>query len=493
MFQSSGRALGASANHTFWLRASPFICALDAVALVVRLLTYCFLLEKTTTPGKAMLIIGADRFNAGTNNTAFIPTISRLVPFLCSVAPLVSLFGSWGKMKWTVAWAWMYIASYAVMEIVMRLARYATVKVQEAAADFELEGLVGRDEENGETAHKDSAEDTSGEGEGSSEGKEINEEDVVVRSTEPEPAARSNRTDLEAANEVDPVTSARLLYLNGKLDYVDGRLLRLGGILHAIFLCWAFLDLAQPFLESNLLASEGAWTGARQGLSIPMMFVALFAIMFIPMIGMFIAFLILYGLWNALLFSCPSAIESTANILIQIVQPVISVIEKYRIVGYALLVVGGAICALPVLIIWVVLTGYVSEFLWSSVSIAVYELICVAIVMLIPLGMICLVVHFLVASGAKKYEPLSSRLGVSQYLEEWGVSLLTAVLITFTVSILWYKVRYASFEHGKWVDNWQGIVDANSNQTHSSVNTFDPPVTPDIIDFPMDIPPAVIG
>jgi hypothetical protein len=47
MFQPVGRVLGSPANNIGWLRASPFICALGALALVLRLLAYCALLHAT--------------------------------------------------------------------------------------------------------------------------------------------------------------------------------------------------------------------------------------------------------------------------------------------------------------------------------------------------------------------------------------------------------------------------------------------------------------
>lgn len=149
MLQPVGRVLGSSAFNSVWLRASPIICALDTLTLIVRLLAYCIFPRVTLR--EALLIIGKDRFDEdevdhGSRRTTITTTL-RHVGFFLSILPPIYIIGSWGQFRWTVAWVWMYFASYIVLEIASQLARHELSMPDYTAMDFELESLREADDD----------------------------------------------------------------------------------------------------------------------------------------------------------------------------------------------------------------------------------------------------------------------------------------------------------------------------------------------------------
>lgn len=454
MFQPVGRVLGSPANNTGWLRASPFICALGALALVLRLLAYRALLHVTVTPRKAMSIIGMDYFDKyGTDHvsqkTTTIATISRRIIFLISLLPLIYVFGSWREIKWTVAWACMFIASYLVSEIVMQIARHVLEETPEDATGFELEAFI-EDDDDDETPHtgrEDTMDEVSDEDQamkGNVQGEslesasmkyaidqtanEVKDIKDIDGSTVPQPeptgsANRTNPSDLEAAKDNntkydDPFTSARLSSMKHALDYCDRVLLKLGCTLHAIFVYWAYLDLMQPLLESNILSSTGSWVFLRFIISLPILFFAIFVILF---------------LMGALLFSLPGAI---AGALVSFLSNLLGrTFVAYPIVltiGVVILVVSFGAC-------WggaIFLFFYTETQQGQKYVFWVSELTTVEVGLLLLFWLTCRTLHSLLKLAVRGWFTLSKKLKVSWYLDEMGVSALTGVLISFTVSIL---------------------------------------------------------
>ncbi|KAL1893719.1 hypothetical protein Sste5346_006220 [Sporothrix stenoceras] len=167
MAQPAGRLLGVSAVSSIWLRASPVVCALDALSVIVRCLVYCVLLR--ATPRQALVLVGTERFSdadtsddaspssteRGTTSRitavakATISMIIRLAGFALGIVPLVELiwFEPGGQdARWTAAWAWMFVAAYVLLEVVAAVYRWEQAQPQYTAADFELgevEGLQG--------------------------------------------------------------------------------------------------------------------------------------------------------------------------------------------------------------------------------------------------------------------------------------------------------------------------------------------------------------
>lgn len=162
MSQPVGRVLGVSAFHSVWLRASPIICALDALGFTFRFLTYCALLH--AAPREVMLIIGMNRFDKaetehGHRKTTITATMLRLFGFFLGILPPAYMVGVWGDMRGTVAWACMYAGSYLVLEIASHLVKKELSKLHYAPVDFELDEIV--DEPDGdEMSQTDSTEDT---------------------------------------------------------------------------------------------------------------------------------------------------------------------------------------------------------------------------------------------------------------------------------------------------------------------------------------------
>ncbi|KAL5352134.1 hypothetical protein ACLOAV_002079 [Pseudogymnoascus australis] len=143
ILQPVGRVLGASAYHGTWLRASPFMCALDTVSLVIRLLAYCAFVHGA--PRNVILAIRRDRFENFESNYSretMFETIRRLLEFLFSTCPLIYAWGARSEIKWTVAFALMYIASFVALETIMQLTKYLHSVAPKAASDIKLQTIV---------------------------------------------------------------------------------------------------------------------------------------------------------------------------------------------------------------------------------------------------------------------------------------------------------------------------------------------------------------
>ncbi|OBT77362.1 hypothetical protein VF21_03394 [Pseudogymnoascus sp. 05NY08] len=352
MYQPAGRVLGASPYNGAWLRASPFICALDAVAIVVRSLAYCALLPGA--PRNVLFAIRRDRFDefkSSHDQETIFETMPRLLEFMMSTWPLVYAWGSRGEIKWTMAWAWMYLAPFVVLEVIMELTRHLRLEAPKAtsdielqitvsAADFELEAsaadedyedddeapLIKRTKDTTDGASdvamestrtkyassetdirkKDITDDNSStaiqgqsSGPAGRDGEDDNDSSApLFQEQSTKSAIRAGATDLEAANgsqDDNPLMLARFLRFKIFLDYCDTALLGIGCILHVIFIYWAFLDFIHPYL-GNSIRSTSTWSFPIHLVSMPMTVLVLFTIMALGFFVMFLLYLLVYGL-----------------------------------------------------------------------------------------------------------------------------------------------------------------------------------------------------
>ncbi|KAF1814122.1 hypothetical protein P152DRAFT_471913 [Eremomyces bilateralis CBS 781.70] len=514
MTQPVGRVLGFSVSHSFWLRASPFICAFDVLALAIRFLTYCVVLR--ATPRKAMLIIGMDRFDEAkidhsVRKTARIATILRLFGFFLSILPLTYVVGAWGDIRWTVAWAWLYAASYVILEIASQLARSELSKPQYTPMDFELDEIV-EESDDGETSHADSTEEAAEEdsdqakplkdetqdrpegsastkykpgrtgsetgsiydesnsstadqvgftasastehllGEGIDGSQRTNDDDgSTLAQAETTESTNEGPPDLEAAKNsysehANPVTSPRSLALRQAHAAMDETLFKWCQLLHTIFLYWAFLDLIQPFLNRHILASS-SWEAPIFLLSLPL----IYACLFFAMLG-------LLGGWH-IMSKLVTALVTFARLYL---PPCMQV--------YASKVVTTVYYGLCVLLLLAgSLAGFfiVEHLLLSEYMVWLYGLLSVEAVVLAVFCSVCFGLYILLKFAAEASTGVKEKLGVSGYLDEDGVALLTVVLVTFTVSILWYRFRYASAAH--WTQDWRDALVVNTTTTNSTM------------------------
>ena len=546
MIQPVGRVLGISVFHSVWLRASPITCALDVLGFTFRLLTYCALLH--ATPRKAMLIIGMDRFDEaeidhGVRKTMIFATIVRVFGFFGTLL-LTYVVGAWGGISWTVTWAWMYAASYVVLEIASQLARRELSKPH-TPADFELDE-VAEDPDDGEISYADSTEETADvandrarplkdetqtkpagsastkykPGRTNSEVGSLHDEDDVspvdledftaalastkypyllypylrgeamegdqrikddgdsstlaqaessikvnragrmqddiddstlAQAETTEPTNESNPSNLEAAKNskskyADPVTSPRLPILQHALARMDVILLRWGCLFHVIFLYWAFLDLIQPSLNRHILSSR-SWETPLFYLSLPFIFACLFLTLIVGLIIGFFIWILVQALVAIVNLCLPTSIQQGASAVVTIVFIGLGAIGwwvSWGHVGYAIM-----------------------RLLASDYMLWVYKLISMEVVVLLIFLLICFGLYNLLLLATKKSMGMKEKLGVSRYLEWDGVALLTSVIVTFTVSILWYRFRYASSAH--WVQDWRDALVVNTTVTNSTM------------------------
>lgn len=97
----------------------------------------------------------------------------------------------------------------------------------------------------------------------------------------------------------------------------------------------------------------------------------------------------------------------------------------------------------------------------------VYQLMAAEVVVLLILFFICFSLYLLLKFASEASTAVKEKFGVSGYLGKDGVTLLTCVLVTLTVSILWYRLRYASSAH--WAQDWRDALAVNTTATNSTM------------------------
>ncbi|CAK7242835.1 MAG: hypothetical protein STHCBS139747_004338 [Sporothrix thermara] len=326
MAQPAGRLLGVKDVNSVWLRASPLLCALNALAVLVRSCVYCVALG--VAPQQAVVLIGTDRFqtstsmSASTATTTAISTAVRLAGFGIGLVPLGAMmwFEPGGnEARWTAAWAWMFVGSYIVLEIVIQVCSWAQRQAQTqpkyTAVDFELDdvdsvdnmdnvdnvdnvdNLVKTEAESqeaieavsetdrcvtydaasvyaeSETTLNDDMTAAPDDGDGSSDaagllwGSNINTTSTTAAITAVSPIqdVEANRSHPYETSR-DPSAHPRLPLVNALLAHFDMACLALGCLAQAALLYWAFLDLVQPQINAHMLAvdvhKDEGWSNA---------------------------------------------------------------------------------------------------------------------------------------------------------------------------------------------------------------------------------------
>lgn len=513
MNQPAGRVLNASPYNGYWLRASPFICALDAIALIVRLLVYCALLHGD--PRKAMLVIRRDRFGefeSKHDQETIFKTMPRFLAFLLTAWPLGYAWRARSEIKWTMAWAWMYIASFVVLEVIVQLTRHLRLKPNDASDAFKsnkdtmkrasdevshkaMESTrVKHAMAEADTKEKDMKDDNNSivvQGQTCELANRIGQDDndnptPLIYGKSEKSTIRTRASDIEAANDGqddNPLTSARFLRFKVMFGFCDTALLRIGCTLHVIFIYWAFLDILHPYL-GNSIRSTDTWSFPIYLVSFPMLVLVLFIIMGLSFLVMFLLYLLVAGLATGLAFMVRrlrSSYHTTVrewmdryptvqNIMARITTTIhewadkavtwfLAVTERHHLISNVIVVLTVGPCLVGLFIIWSIVSIVISEILWTEYTIWVYELISTEAVVLLIFGLVCYGVRAQLKRLGKKNFPSNENSKASLYLDEIGVSLLTGVLISFVVLALWYRFRYPYFDVWKWRDNWREYLD----------------------------------
>lgn len=557
MAQPAGRLLGTPAMHSAYQRASPILCALDALALIVRCIAYCVVLR--ATPRQALVLIGTDRFvepeseseggDAGsgapeteadttvvssergtTSRLALMMrtatmTAVRLAGFGLGVVPLVGLTVQPAEhaARWTAAWGWMFVSSYVLLELAALVHRWEMAKPQYTPADFELEVVLPNDPPSAEEgddgddddelsctemaagprgsdvltdvgreeAGQDETTDLLRYRDTDDEGRTPNRTEGVgydgsvlapaINTTPPTLVpgpSSSDERDLEAAKVVeedntaypyeynDLATHPRLPALNTNLARVDSLCLWVGWPLHTVLLYWAFLDLVQPLINANILAVDvdhGSGWEIATSWNIPLSYLRLpFTFgceMLILVLGFVLGWVVMQSfiaIGNLVVAQLPQSVRTCR-------QGTVELIIKLG---------SGALCGLTLFISVFAGFPYIGKALLSPHMLWVWSMLSLeTVVFLLFLGG-CFVFYLLLkgaaaAAKAKWAEHNSSLLRQSfQYIQEDGVALLSVVLLTLLLSLLWYRFRFTESAH--WAQNWRDALVANVTSTNGT-------------------------
>ncbi|CAK7203195.1 hypothetical protein SEUCBS139899_005926 [Sporothrix eucalyptigena] len=544
MAQPAGRLLGVSTVNSVWLRASPLLGALDALAVLVRGAVYCFALG--ASPRQAVVLLGSDRFEPSTEVlSSALPTSEddpnahergtttriaamarfatataiRLAGFSVGVVPLVELiwFEAGGhEAKWTAAWAWMFVGSYLVLEVVAQVYRWEQAQPQYTAADFELDEVAdqitagsGTEEgvpydgpsislssgespyENPSYAESDATlkdEPAPNPGENNDDDNDADTAGLLGNSNAnttaatTTPAATSAR-DVEA-NMVhpyeynnDPSAHPRLPEVNSTLAILDKTLLSIGSLAHAVFLYWAFLDLVQPLINAHMLAvdvhKDQGWSNATSWatplfyLSLPLYYIALFLIMALSLGAGGIVMSILVGLGKLANTLLPTSVQECGR---GIVPDLIS------------LVTYGA-GAVSVFISFFAGSPILGNILLSAHMVWIYQMMSLETVLFLLFCVACFVAYGIIKGLATDFnsrfnnddispddvhQPASTNPVVRhilQYTAEDSVALFFVFLLTLLLSLVWYAVRFAGSAH--WAQHWADTLVANVTTHHN--------------------------
>ncbi|KAL8663955.1 MAG: hypothetical protein Q9168_008003 [Polycauliona sp. 1 TL-2023] len=132
MTQPAGRiAVGITAEHSFYLRASPFVCVFEAFVLVCQ---FVCITIRTSSPRMALKRISRAKYHlpTGTGRTQLQELqnndVFRAILFLAGVLPqAIKLFACKG-LPASQTWAMLYLISWAALELLVVMpARYGAV------------------------------------------------------------------------------------------------------------------------------------------------------------------------------------------------------------------------------------------------------------------------------------------------------------------------------------------------------------------------------
>lgn len=430
--------------------------------------------------------------------------------------PLMYAWGARSEIKWTVALAWMCIASFVTLEVIVQLTKCSHSLASKAAShiklrtivstpDFKLKASIREKDDDegyeaplikstnykaigasdiGEKVMKDENSYATLHRPASSAGEDDNGSSVpLIQKKSTKSATRTNATDLEAAKDSqddDSLTSARFLRLKIIIDSFDTVLLGVGCILHVIFVYWAFLDSIHPYL-GNSIRSTSFWSFPTHFVSIPMTTLVLFTILGLSLFVMFFLYLLVYGT-GAFLFALGKPVWLSFQAFVRgwmdghpTIQNIVaittmkvgewannamavfmSVVDKHPFI-FTIVMIGPFM--IVVFLIWGAVAVFIAQFLWTEYMLCVYDLISAEFAVLLFFGLVCFWLRGWLKWVVEKGRLSSERLEVSPYLDDIGITLFTSVVISFVVLALWYGFRYPYFEVGKWRDNWRENLD----------------------------------
>lgn len=126
MSQPSGRILGYPSTYNFALRCSPIVCALSGIDSIVRLIAYTIAeggLSEGTRRFVAVRFEDRQHNDDGSFDSLRKNTTFRILLFVLGAVPqLVKVYATRG-IPWTQAWCMAFLASFAVDEAFLLVAR----------------------------------------------------------------------------------------------------------------------------------------------------------------------------------------------------------------------------------------------------------------------------------------------------------------------------------------------------------------------------------
>jgi hypothetical protein len=242
--------------------------------------------------------------------------------------------------------------------------------------------------------------------------------------------------------------------------------LSVGWSFHTLLLYWAFLDLVQPLINAKILAVDvdhGSGWEIVTGWEMPLFYLSLpftYGCLFLTMIltvGMgYLVMMILVGISKLVVAQLPESVRTCGR----------GAIESIITLGsYAL---GG----LSVIISFFAGTPYVGGALLSPHMSWVWSMLSLEIVLFLLFCGGCFVFYLVLkgaAAAAKakwaKHNNLLLRESL-KYIQEDGVALLSIVLLTLLLSLLWYRFRFTESAH--WAQNWRDALVANVTSSNGT-------------------------
>ena len=138
MLQPAGRISEYNSTVSFFLRISPIICVIDAVSSVALIISYIahdrvsfriatrawadlrFRPDASCSEGESILSASASPSQQGETETIEASPLVRLIVFIITVTQSVKLFTCTG-IPWTHAWAYMFLGSFVLLEVCLRI------------------------------------------------------------------------------------------------------------------------------------------------------------------------------------------------------------------------------------------------------------------------------------------------------------------------------------------------------------------------------------
>lgn len=290
MTQPSGRVLQFPAHSRTYLRISPIICGLDALAVLVRLFAYLWTKFCNSLPHAAARALYFRRRTRDSQTHPGTPEGVQALESLTTVRFLLLVFGAlpqvvkvaaMGGVHWTKVWSGLYFASFVILECTIILADKSSgqlVLEEEPFAGFEDQIDVHQDPlENG----------------------------ILPRRLSTPVRGQAARQNLEV-----------------KLNTFENWCASVAALLHTSLLLWVFFVLLHPVIKSTLTEGASAVGNALVLWSVATIFIPLcVCLIWIRFVNttnrrrtpiyyaVWVIFLILMAFWIALLSANKKAME----------------------------------------------------------------------------------------------------------------------------------------------------------------------------------------